>query len=1309
MVGRVFPKNPTRPGATLGVTANTPVTGASADISADGRYVVFASDATNLVAGDTNGLIDVFIKDMQTGITTRVNTTAAGGQATGGTLSDTSDMSADGRYVLFGSDATNLVAGDTNGVWDLFLKDTQTGAITRVNTAADGTQVGSTMGSSNLYLGGFVSADGRYVVFESDADNLVAGDINGVMDIFKKDTVTGAITRVNTDAAGAAATGGAGYVDDYVNWSLTNEIADISADGRYVSFNSAATNLVAGDNNGLRDVFIKDTLTGAITRVNTDASGAEANALTQASWRNLSADGRYAVFHSAASNLVAGDTNGVWDTFVKDTLTGEIARVNLDAAGVQANGDSGRERFSEDGSMIIFRTSATNLVAGDTNGAQDVVMVANPFMLNPADGISLVSSDATGVIGNGASAAYGLSADGRFVLFESNAANLVTGDTNAMLDIFVKDTQTGAITRVSTDASGAQSSGFFFASDISADGRYVAMASDVDNMVAGDTDGLTNVFIKDTQNNAITQVDTDASGNSAVVGILGSDVTDMSADGRYVVIGSDAANLVLNDNNNTFDLFLKDTQTNAITRVNTAADGAEVAHTVGADNYLGGFVSDDGSYVVFESDANGLVAGDTNGVMDIFKKDIQTGAITQVNTDVNGVAATGGAGYVDDFATWTLTNEIADISADGRYVLFNSAADNLVAGDINGVRDVFIKDTLTDAIMRVSTDSDGFEANGGSQAPFHSLSADGRYAVFHSGASNLVAGDTNNLQDVFVKDIWTGAIARVNLDAAGGEAVGGGSNKERISDDGSTIVFRTGATNLVPGHIAGVQDVVVVANPFMSNPADDLALVSGNSATGLIANATSKSKSVSGDGHYVIFESNATNLVTGDTNAQADVFMKDTQTGAITRVSTATGGIQAMGGGHGADVSADGRYVMLVSAATDLVDGDTNGLDDVFIKDMQTDITTRVSTATGGVEASGGTFGSDARDISADGHYVVFGSDATNLVTGDNNGVWDVFLKDTISGTITRVNTDVNGVEADIGGEYLNGQVTEDGAYVIFNSNATNLLGAGNDTNGVTDIFKKNIATGAITRVSTAADGTQADSGGMVENFSTSDPQNFLGGISADGRYVLFYGSSTNLMGAGNDTNGVADVFLKDTQLDAITRVSTGMLGAEANGGSSVSGRALSADGRYVVFNSNASNLVEGDTNGRQDVFVRDMQTGAIARVNLDAAGGQAVGGGSGGARISADGSTISFNTNATNLVAGHVAGVQDVVVVANPFMTGAGAGGAGGNVVQLVDTTAPEINGVSIVGANSVEFEYSENVTVDLQATHGGIFLNGI
>ena len=219
-----------------------------------------------------------------------------------------------------------------------------------------------------------ISADGRYVAFESDATNLVAGDGNGARDIFVKDLQTGAIWCASTDAQGVVGNGG-------------SSSPDITADGRYVVFESDAPNLVPGDSNGAIDVFIKDIQTGAIRRASTDALGAGGNAASTSA--RISADGHFVTFESAATNLVPGDTNDHTDIFIKDLLTGEIQLLTGNAAGTQALLDSYRPDLTSDGRKIVYESGASNLVSGDSNNAGDVFLVTNTLGL-PSTGFDRV-------------------------------------------------------------------------------------------------------------------------------------------------------------------------------------------------------------------------------------------------------------------------------------------------------------------------------------------------------------------------------------------------------------------------------------------------------------------------------------------------------------------------------------------------------------------------------------------------------------------------------------------------------------------------------------------------------------------------------------------------------------------------------------------------------------------------------------------------------------------------------------------------------------------------------------------------------
>ncbi len=209
------------------------------------------------------------------------------------------------------------------------------------------------------------------------------------------------------------------------NWS------SVSADGRYVAFSSLADNLVAGDTNGVVDVFVRDRVTGITDRVSVSGAGEQGN--DWSNWPSISADGRYVAFMSTANNLVAGDTNGSWDVFVRDRVSGETERVNVSSAGAEANGPSGYSVISADGRYVAFMSDATNLVPGDTNGRADVFV--RDRMAGETQRVSVSSA---GVEADGRSDENSISADGRYVAFGSRASNLVPGDTNGTRDIFVR-------------------------------------------------------------------------------------------------------------------------------------------------------------------------------------------------------------------------------------------------------------------------------------------------------------------------------------------------------------------------------------------------------------------------------------------------------------------------------------------------------------------------------------------------------------------------------------------------------------------------------------------------------------------------------------------------------------------------------------------------------------------------------------------------------------------------------------------------------------------------------------------------------
>ena len=377
------------------------------------------------------------------------------------------------------------------------------------------------------------------------------------------------------------------------------------------------------------------------------------------------------------------------------------------------------------------------------------------------------------------------------------------------------------------------------------------------------------------------------------------------------------------------------------------------------------------------------------------------------------------------------------ISADGRYVAFYSDASNLVAGDTNGARDVFVRDLQTGETTRVSVSSSGAEANGDSFAPV--LSSDGRYIAFSSSASNLVDGDTNDANDIFVRDRQTNTTTRVSVGFDGSQA-NGGSDQPSLSGDGRLVAFTSVASNIVNGDLNNLRDAFVYDR--QTGTAVDVSV----SSAGVQSDLESATPVLSANGRFVAYSSFGDNLIPDDQNEGNDIFVRDLQANTTERVSEYTGHYEAEGDSQRPSISADGRYVAFDSDDWDLVWGDTNDSFDVFVNDRATTVTTRVSVDDSGTQSNADSF---RPSISADGRYVAYYSESSNLVPGDGNGSTDVFVYDRRSGATKRVSVAAGGQEAS--GDSVRPAINGNGHLAAFDSDATNLVPG--DTNRFTDVF----------------------------------------------------------------------------------------------------------------------------------------------------------------------------------------------------------------------------------------------------------------
>jgi len=374
------------------------------DISADGRYIAFASDATELVSGDDNQSRDIFVHDRQTGETELVSVNSDGNE--GNFDSDSPAISDDGRYVAFHSFATNLRSNDTNGVADIFVHDRQTGDTTLVNIVLGGQ-------ANDISYDPDISGNGQYITFWSYASNLVGGDNNNVSDVFRYDRIGQTMFRVSLDS-------------NEVQGNFHSSFPSISQDGHAIAFESGASNLVSGDSGIYRDVFWRDMNAGQTKRVSVNSNGNEANG--DSFGAAISADGRYVAFTSLANDVTSNDNNPYRDIFLRDTQNNSTERIT----GSMGDLNTWEEpSVSGSGRYLTYR--------GRPPLPCDQTLCEIFVYDRDTDTAVRASVSNSGAAGNEDSYTPVMAAGGRYVAFGSKAPNLVPGDTNNYRDIFVRD------------------------------------------------------------------------------------------------------------------------------------------------------------------------------------------------------------------------------------------------------------------------------------------------------------------------------------------------------------------------------------------------------------------------------------------------------------------------------------------------------------------------------------------------------------------------------------------------------------------------------------------------------------------------------------------------------------------------------------------------------------------------------------------------------------------------------------------------------------------------------------------------------
>ncbi len=1186
--------------STTGGFSNSSASSNSLAISDTGRYVAFISSATNLVPTDTNFLDDVFLFDKQSCQVIRISQSLAGVQTNG--TSTSVSMSANGQIIAFAASATNLIPNQTSD--GIFVRNLTANTLIHVPTT------GSTSRSPSI------SGDGRYVTYTVNAGantrNIYLYDVQTDQNTLIESVATNAsYSKISRDGSGVFYFNAASSISIYslssgqitpLNINMNPAaLFDVSSTGRYIVFGSDATNLVANDTNAKGDVFMLDRQTSQITRVSVSTNGTQAN--NQSAFPAISPDGRYVSFVSSATNLVANDTNNFSDVFVRDLyLQQEVTyMVSVAANGTLGNNGSGGAiaPFSSDNRYIALISPANNLLAGDTGFAADV-FISDNIAFHP-----MYAATATAGAANATATQQVVAATSSAIAAQCSTAGA------APMQLASVAYQGGF---------GNNDSGIKEIA-ISDTGRYVAFDSEANNLSPNDTNNMRDVFVFDKQSCQVTLISKsldNIQGNGGSTGVA------MSADGQIIAFASQATNLIPNDNN--AGIYVRNLTANTLIRIpNTGPSFAWPS------------ISGDGRYITYINSANG-------SSFDILLYDIQTGqsrviasnagirARSKISRDASVVGyikaetpngalpfsiynVASGQSSVQTFTVDSL-NIAFDVSANGRYIVFTSFDTNLVANDTNNTNDAFLFDRNTNQFTRVSVSSSGGQAN--SNAAFPMISPDGRYVSFISTASNLVNGDLNNTSDIFVRDLLQQVTYMVSKSATGMFSNNGtGPLGAPFSTDNRYLAFGSFANTLVSGDSGFKEDVFI---------ADNAAYQTSYSATATAAASITATSTI-----------NPYQTVTPGASIpclpSAGISLVSVSSARI--LANGASGARSYSDGYtNISISDTGRYVVYSSWATNLVPGDTNDKNDLFIFDREFCLTTRLSVALDGTQANGS---SNRSAISADGQVVVFSSEATNLIPGDANS--GIFFRDFQNNTLIRIANPVN--------QYEVPSISADGRYITFpdrvdSSSPKKIVLYDRQTNQKVTI--DTVTNDPATAAKISRDGSKviyfynASLIGVYDRVSQQKSVKSIDSfgypmfdVSGDGRYVTFSSEVNNLV--ANDTNNNSDIFLWDRQTDQISLISVNSDGVQGNGSALYPD--ISADGRYVTFFSNASNLIVGDT-GNTDVFVRDLTrqvTYAVSAIPNGPLGD--LGSGIFDSPISNDNRFVVFVSSATNLVAG--------------------------------------------------------------------------
>lgn len=878
-------------------------------------------------------------------------------------------ISPDGRYVLFSSAANNLVlTANTNPIpikipakVNVYLRDRSNDVTTLVSVNLSGTGGGN----GDSFAAG-ISSNGQYALFEGSATDLVPGDANPAnntaKDIYLRDMVNGTTVLVSVSTNGGFGNG-------------ISRTPVMTPDGRYVAFVSAASNLVAGDTNGIPDIFVRDLQAGTTTLASAGAmSTGTTYPIGVSASPAITPDGRYVLFYSTATNVVPGVTS-VGDIYVYDQVAASTywvssgARAQLQSVFGTTNGVCFSPKISADGSLVAYEVGVSNYA----NTAGIVLRCHLPGGLT-----DLVSTNANAPTVNYEDIrTVDLSADGRFV---ASVANTDSGGVNTA--VYLWDAMTGTNMLVSATVSNTVPTNVVcYVPVIDPSGRYVAFLSNATNLTSNALSGAFHLYSRDTQAGTTVLVDANASGVG--MGVSPETFPSYDATARYLTFESAG----LSDRNQYYDALVRDLVSNATELVSAPNPAFAFPSPDGPSVLLSGSFSTEASYVAFASDADNRAPDVTNGYRNVYVGDLLSDDCILVSANTNGVAGTGNSSQ-------------PSISGDGRFVAFTSWAGDLVPGDTNHATDVFVRDLEWDTTTLVSVNSSG-TGSGNSNSFSPVISSDGRFVMFQSQAQNLAAGSFGSgITNLFLRDLQSNVTYALTAANSGGVASAAMTpDGHYIEFIGNT----TGASSAYLYVWDSYQAILIYTNIAVSSGLVSISpngqrLAYINSGTLSVAdlvaptnNAVAASGSFpnqpelsfSGNGQFLVY---ATAVSTPYLNTNGQVYLYDVLAKTNLLVSANAAG---NGPSDSPAISPDGRFVAYRSFAGNLVPGDSNGVPDIFLYDRNSGATTLLSVNWSG-NASGANRSSNPF-FSADGQTLVFQSAAYDLVTNDFNRNGDVF------------------------------------------------------------------------------------------------------------------------------------------------------------------------------------------------------------------------------------------------------------------------------------------------------------------------------